>query len=309
MDKQLVKTKSQKPVRKLEILLALSATAFYALCLGNLAFGREGMPGPAPSVVSAIAPLSPLKPESRNGDYLNEVEGEQQADFGYNPYIFEKSVADEMASKFKSYNEGFEARAAYQLNNHGDYLRHEQSSRELAEWTLKKLLQWHLDHTIKDNLEKQAKETAKRPGANNGDRAAAQTVMALSSVSKAIRGTSMNFSANTKARLKYDLPSGALILGLTSPIADATIDWRSRVGTRQLGASSDPEKMSVKVSRRFHDLGASTGVQYGLVSQQLNYGIHKSLVGPLSAGVDQAHNLHDTSKDETVLRLNLGTNF
>ena len=299
--------KSQKPVRKIEIILAFSAMAFYVLCLSSVAFGREGMPGPAPSVVSA--PLSPLKPEARNGDYLNDVKGAPETEVGYNAHIFEKSVADEMTSKFNSFNEGFEARSPWQLNNHGDYLRYQESSKELAEWTIKRLIQWHLDHTIKDNLEKQAKETAKNTSSNNSDRAAAQTVMALSSVTKAIRGTSMNLTANTKARLKYDLPSGALILGLTSPIADATVDWHSRVGTRQLGASSDPEKMSVKVSREFKDVGAGTRVQYGLGTQQLNYGVNKSLVGPLSAGVDQAHNMRDTSKDETVVRINFGTRF
>lgn len=309
-----LKSRQNRKMRKLEALLALIAASFYVLCFLNAAVAGELEQG-------AIGPFSPLKPEDRHGAYLEDLHSVQaERDLepeSYNSAIFEKSIADEMTEKFKSFNDAYEARAAFQLNDRGDYLRYRDANKELADWTLKKLIQWHIDHTIKDNLEKSMREKARasrssRKGVASGgnvDQAAANTVMALSAVSKAIRGTSFRLGDQFKARFKYDLAGGNLTMGLANPIADATVDYNARTGTRQIGRASDAERMSIRLVRHVAEIGATTEAQFGLLSRTINYGVYKSLVGPLSAAVNQAHNMGDNSKDETVFRLDLGTHF
>lgn len=311
-----LESRQTRKLRKIDAILVVAAVSFYILCFSAAAFAKEGAKtgvggSIGPREVISVKPLSQIKPDMRQGAYLEEVNPEHEKaslSSPYNAAIFDKSIADEMNEKYHSFYDSFAARGPYQLNDRADYIRYQEANKELAEWTVKKLIQWHLDHTIKGNLEKQAKEKAKSKSSNSSDRAAAQTVMALSAVSKAIRGTSYSFSNKTKARLKYDLASGTAMFNLISPIADAAVDYRSSLGTRQLGAAV-PERMSVRLTRKFEDLGASTGVQYGLISQTLNYGLNKSLVGPLSAAVHQAHHMNDTSRDETTFRLDLGTHF
>lgn len=311
--KSQTRIRKTRKLRRVDAILAIAAVSFYILCFSAAAFANEGAKAGAigPREVTPYKSLSQIKPDARHGAYLDEVNPEHEKAArvdSYNTAIFDKSIADEMNQRYHSFYDGFEARGPYQLNERADYIRFQEANRELVDWTIKRLLQWHLDHTVKGSLEKQAKEKARAKTANNTERAAAQTVVTLSAVSKAIRGTSFTVNEKTKVRFKYDLASGMALFNLISPFADAAIDYHSRLGTRQLGGAA-PEKMSIRLFRRVEEIGASTGVQYGLLSQTLNCSVQKSLVGPLSAAVSQVRNMSDASRDETTFRLDLGTHF
>ncbi|MEW6057536.1 MAG: hypothetical protein AB1540_13065 [Bdellovibrionota bacterium] len=268
-----------------------------------------GATGPADS-----QPLSPLRPEERNGDYLKTIDIKaltQQSNTSYNSAIFDKSITSELQDRYRNYNQQFEQRAPYQLNGYYEYLSNQNGNKELADWTVRRLLQYHLDHTLKQNLEKTAKETARRPPSksNGSDQAAAQAVVTISEFHKAIKGTAMNWGKHTKTKFRYDLPSRKFNFGLTSPIADATVDYSTRLGQKQIGSIEEPERLSMALSRKFDFAKASTSVRYGLMSETVNYGINKELIGPLSAQVDRANYLREHSKDETLFRLSFGTSF
>jgi hypothetical protein len=128
----------------------------------------------------------------------------------------------------------------------------------------------------------------------------------------------MNFGKDTKTKFKYDFPSGMMRLGLTSPIVDANIDYHVVASPARIGSiSSGSEKLSLSMNKNLDFLKASTNFRYGLLEESMNYGVTKQLVqyggssggGSLSAQVDQRHGLKDTSRDETLVRLNFGTSF
>jgi hypothetical protein len=272
--------------------------------------------------LAAIDPEHPydsIKPEQHNGDYLNDVktaelEGNKN---GVNQEIFNKEISDEMKQKFNSFNTGYEARELYHLNSRAQYRQYEQANKDLAEWTLKKLLQYHLENTLVKKVEESAKRAANAPvpakdkGKGGETRAAAKTVMAISSVQKALRNTQFNLGANTKTRIRYDFPNGTVKAGITSPICDASPDYRIRPtsSTPAVGQINQPEKLSLNVSRNFEFIKASSSFSYAMVSETMSYGVNKNISGALSAQFNKTNNMRDNSKDETLFRLNFGTSF
>lgn len=298
--------RAQQRIRKLEVVLAVSALFFYLLCFVTTASAE------APRAVAAIGPVGnrsvTITPEDRHGDYLKDVVAIPLESKSLNSAIFDKPVADEMSEKFNAFNREYEAREPYRLNEREHYMRYEQANKDLAEWTLKKLLQYHFEHTLKDNLESSVKRAA-RESRSASDQSAAKAVVAISELHKAIRSTTFNLGPETKTRFKYDFPSGLMRLGMTSPLVDANMDYHTKSVNQTIGTVGQPEKLSLGMSKNLEFASASTGLSYGLLNETLNYGVNKRLAGPLSCQVDQAHNMRDTSKDETMFRVNFGTRF
>lgn len=255
--------------------------------------------------------LSPLRPEQSNGDYLRNVEvANKPEESANNSMLFEKSISQEMAEKFNSFNDSYEQRQLYQLNDYGDNLRYQQCNKDLAEWTIKKLIQYHIENTVRNDVEKAAKRATQ--SGSPTERGAANTVIAISNIQKAIMKESTFKFGETKTRFKYDLPSGAMRVGVVSPLADANMDYQAKGlnSQSQVGAGTQqPEKLSVSLTRKLKFVDATTKARYGMVTNTLNYGVDKHIVGPLSAQVDRAHNIADNSKDETVFRLSFGASF
>lgn len=315
-------------------LVAFCLGASYAFAAEQSSLKKEGAIGPDQRVIAAVNhKLDPIKPEKSNGDYLRNagnfkskdpLSADHREDIPYNTDIFTKEVTDEMQQKF-SFTREYEAREAYNLNDQHAYMQNNQNHRDLVEWTLKKLLQYHLDNTVKTKVEKAAKEavtpsktvssktgsSSSSSNSNAPEKGAAQAALTISKIHSALRNTTINFSEKTKTRFRYDIPSGRLTFGFISPIFDAEMDYRTRVGSNAaFGSPADqPEKLSVGLFKKLDFVDASTNVRYGLVSENLNCGVNKHIVGPLTAQVDQAKNFRDTSRDETSFRLNFGTNF
>lgn len=293
--------KNARGIRRLEIALGLVALSFYLLCLASA--GALADEGANKTVAVAV-----LKPEERNGDYLKNVAGAPAPEASVNSMIFDAMISNEMKSRYESFGKNYEEREHYQLNDYGDFLRYQEANRNLVEWTIKRLMQHHFESTLKNRVEQSAKR-ASSESSSKEVKAAASAVMTISKVQRALSNTTLNFSESTKTRFKYDFPSGVMRMGMTSPLVDATLDYRLRPVDPTPGAVSQPEKLSLGVSRNFSSLRASSNARYGLVSKTVNYGMSKQVVGPLSAQVDQVHNMRDTSKSETVGRLSLGLTF
>ncbi|MBI3556130.1 MAG: hypothetical protein HY074_07690 [Deltaproteobacteria bacterium] len=285
---------NQSRIRKLEIAMALLALTFYGLCLASAsAFAQDGVHG--------------LKPEPHNGDYLKVVAG-APTESSLNNQIFDKTISNEMTQKFNAFNTGYEMRQAYQLNGPADYANYQKSNQDLAEWTIKKLLQYHFEKTIKSG-EESAQKNIQEQANRKDDQTAAKAVIAISKVQRAISNTTIDMGQDTKTRFKYDFPSGVMRVGMTGPIVDATMDYRIKAADPVIGAVSQPERLSLGMSKNFVAWRASAAAHYALLNGTVNCGVNKQLVGPLSAQVDQSHNLRDTSKDETLYRVNIGLNF
>ncbi len=293
MEDQTLK-QNQSHIRKLEIAMAMLALVFYALCLASAtAFAQDS--------------IHELKPEPRNGDYLKAVAG-APTEGSLNSKIFDKTIANEMTQKFNSFNDAYELRQAYQLNSINDYANYQKSNQDLAEWTIKKLLQYHFEQTIKSG-EESAKKNIQEQANRKDDQTAAKAVLAISRVQRAISNTTFDLGQDTKTRFKYDFPSGVMRVGMTGPIVDATMDYRIKSADPAIGVVSQPERLSLGMTKNFVAWRASAAAHYALLNGTLNCGVNKHLVGPLSAQVDQSHNMRDTSKDETLYRVNLGLNF
>lgn len=292
--------KNARRLRRLEIALGIVFVTFYVLCLA-IANASDRVSSPM------SVKLSPQDAESHNGDFLKNISAPQSTT-SLNSMIFEKSVSDEMKAKFDSFNKNYEHRNAYQLNKPEDYLKYEKENQNLADWTLKRLLQFHVETTLRNSVENGAKRTAEQAKSSD-ERTAARTVMAIANAQKAITNGTFNIGKGTTTKFKYDIPSGAVRLGMTGPIVDASVDYRVKALNPQMGSVSQPEKLSVGMNKSFKQVGASTKVQYAVNNEQLNYGASKHLVGPVSAQVDQSHSIRDVTKDETVYRMNLGLNF
>lgn len=295
-------TKNQeRGLRKLEIALAVVALSFYLICLVS----ATALADDAPS-----ADISRLKPEATNAAYLNKVDNGPAGDGSLNSMIFDKTMSTEMTQKYNAFDRPYEAREIYRLNTPEDYAKYQKSNADLAEWTIKKLLQYHFETTLKNQVEQGAKRASEDPS-NKDAQGAASAVVAVSSVQKALTNSTFNMGNDTKTRFKYDFPSGLMKVGMTGPIAEATMDYRMKAANPAVGAVSGPEKLSVGLNKKVQAIGVSSSVRYGygMNNQTVNYNMNKSLVGPLSAQVDQFHNIRDTSRDETVYRINLGFNF
>lgn len=278
-------------VRVLEVMLTFFAVVFYLLCFASFsAFAND---------------LAPLKPESRNGDYLKAlaVTPPKQAPA---IMVFDKSITDEMAIRYNSFSTPYQAREGYQLNGQAERWGYDQANKDLADWALKKLMQYHLENTFTKTLEKGAQQQA-TSSRDPGARSAAKAAIAVSSVQKALKNTTFKFG-ETKTNFRYDLPSGSMRMGVTSPILDCAMDVRARSITRPNQTLSG-EKLNMGVSRKLDFIEASTNFNYGAVTKTVNYGVSKRITGPLTAAVDHSHYIRDTAKDETVFRLNFGTSF
>jgi hypothetical protein len=298
----------------------LSASSVVSLSCPALAQEREVIIEPLASrEIAAIGPYDSIKPEEHNGTYLRDVKSAevQGNNDGVNREIFNKEISDEMKQKFNAFNSGYEAREPYRLNSPGQYLQYEQANKDLAEWTLKKLLQYHLENTLVKRVEESAKRAVNEPipakDQGKGEtRTAAKTVMAISSVQKALRNTQFDLGANTKTRFRYDFPNGTVKAGITSPVCDASLDYRIRPNSTQpnpVGQVNQPEKLSLNVSRNFEFIKASSNFSYAMVSETMSYGVNKNIAGPLSAQFNKTNNMRDNSKDETLFRLSFGTSF
>jgi hypothetical protein len=306
LDRRNLKTNIKK-LRLLEIALTACAVSFYLICVASFtALADETRE------IAAIARLSSLRPEGTSSGILKEPVLPKE-DPSLNSQIFDKTISDEMTQKFNSFNRAYEARTMWRLDGPEDYLRYQQANKDLVEWTIKKLLQYHFEHTLTNSVEqsvKRAAEQPSKPGDNNsGEKAAARAAIAVVNVQKAIRNSTFNLGEDTKTKFHYDFPSGSMKVGMTSPYVDLGVDYRIKPADPVVGSVMPPEKLGVGANKQIKLVNATPSVHYGLISSTLNYGVNKHLVGPLSAQVDQAHNVRDTSKDETLFRLNLGTSF
>jgi len=358
-----------KGTRKLEIVLIGFAASFYLLCITAVAaFADVGATAHHSSRdVAAIAPaektmsiktqklpqtfsLKSLKPEERNGDYLRHVTNPVPDEQSLNQVIFQKEIASEMQSRYNSYHSNFEKREHYLMNDTDDYLREQQANQDLVDWTMKRLLQHHLEYSVMKRVEKSAKEEAhavRKPEkmvpadpskvsavakaeaptkttapvqaeepkkaeqtASTASSGKSQFFKALLSIHKAFKGTTVNIGDHVKTSVKYDFPRGMMRFGLISPVADANVEYRLKPVNPTSGpVIQQPEKLMLNVGKNFKFLKASANANYGLVSGNLNYGVSKQLIGPLSAQIDQVSNRRDHSHNQTFFRLNLGTSF
>jgi hypothetical protein len=305
LDRRNLKTNIKK-LRLLEIALTACAVSFYLICVASFtALADETRE------IAAVARLSSLRPEGTSSAILKEPIVPKE-DPTLNSQIFDKTISDEMTQKFNSFNRAYEARTTWRLDGPEDYLRYQQANKDLVEWTIKKLLQYHFDHTLTHKVEegvKRAAEGPSKPGENSAEKGAARAAIAVVNVQKAIRNSTFNLGADTKTKFNYDFPSGMMKVGMTSPYLDVAMDYRMKPADPVVGSVTPPEKLGVGANKQIKLVSATPSVHYGLISSTLNYGVNKHLVGPLSAQVDQAHNVRDTSKDETLFRLNLGTSF
>lgn len=301
-------------MRVLEVVMVGSAVIFYLICIASASAlaneRRERRYAANKMNASAVihASLAPLRPENLNGNYLRQIPGEPRTESSINSQIFDKTISAEMTSKYNAYYREYSERENYRLNTQVDYLKYQKSNQDLVEWTVKKLLQHHFENTVKKQVEDSAKRIATQ-SKDSGTKAAASAVVAISRVQKAISNTTVDLGQDTKTRFKYDFPSGVMRVGMTSPALDAMMDYRVKAADPEIGAIAQPERLSVGVSRKFASINAATSARYGMLSQTVNCGMNKQLVGPVSAQVDQVHNIRDTSKDETVYRLSLGLSF
>ena len=294
-------------IRKLEILLALSGLAFYVLCLASV----NAFAGDASQMAKGqMRNPQTLAPERNNGDYLNHVPGAPVKQSSLNNAIFDKTIAAEMTEKYNSFNAAYEQKQAYRLNRIEDYINYQKANQDLVEWTVKKLLQYHFENTLKNQVEQSARRAVSESHSKEG-RAAASAVVAISNVHKAINNSTFQLSENTKTKFKYDFPSGQMRVGLTGPFVDANVDYRLKPvdPDQRVGVVEQPEKLGLGLSKSFRSLAASSSVHYAVQHQTLNYGMNKHLMGPVSAQVEQVHGVADSSKDETLYRVNVGMSF
>lgn len=303
------------------------------------------------SVAAIRRNLSDLKPEARNGAYLdrlNRVDASERS-LALHEAVFSKEVIDELKVRFDAFDHTFQRREIYGLNNINDYQLYEQSTKGLADWTMQRLVQFHIENTLRENFEKSLKkvaikegtsrytrkslaeikrqnkskmESAKSSGSANpqvvqsGDddasagQKAAQAVIAVANLQRALQNTTLNFGGNTQTRLRYDLPSGLMRMALTSPLVDANLDYQL-IGLRQTlsGQSPQSERLSFGISRNFTELTAQMSVRYGLLSESINYNVSKQLVGPLSAQFERSQFFSSRGISESFLRLNLWISF
>ena len=236
-------------------------------------------------------PISCLKADT-NTTYLNGIQPPPREETMHE-ILFDKSVSTEMSSRYNSFYENYEKKKRYRLDRLEDYYSYHQANKSLMEWTMKKLVEFHAQHSIK-----RADQNAP----------AVKTVTKAVETVQAIQNTSVAVSEGTNVNFKYDFPSGFANAEMTSPYVNSTVNYYVQPIT--LSDNSAPaDKIALALTRSFDEVQASTGLRYGVNQKVLNYGAQKQIVGPVSAQVDQYRYLRDSSRNETVYRLNFGTSF
>lgn len=300
------------------------------------------------SVAAIRRNLSDLKPEVRNGAYLDRLSrvDASERSLALHEAVFSKEVIDELKVRFDAFDHTFQRREIYGLNNINDYQLYDQSTKGLVDWTMQRLVQFHIENTLRENFEKSLKKVAVKEGTSRytrkslaevkrqnkqkkelsssaspqvvqdgGDDAsagqkAAQAVIAVANLQRALQNTTLNFGGNTQTRLRYDLPTGLMRMALTSPLLDANLDYQL-IGLRQTlsGQSPQSERLSFGVSRNFTELTTQMSVRYGLMSESIYYNVTKQLMGPLSAQFERSQFFSSRGISESFLRLNLWISF
>ncbi|MBI3558210.1 MAG: hypothetical protein HY074_18240 [Deltaproteobacteria bacterium] len=285
-----------------------------------------------------------LASETHNGDYLKHVETPPPLPT-LNTMMFSKGMSSEGYLRYNTIYNANEERHNYGLVNMEDQIRYKDANRSLTDWTMHRLLDDNFRTPVRRFVVKSVKDTMHRDDAGDrpdskiissspasdsansptGTDTGTATVKTPESHSLSIRevyGTVETFYNNglkldkdTLMRFQYDVPGGVMDLAFKGSIVDTSFDYYvmplnfSATGGGFGGNTANPDRAAVTVSKSLNDLGLSTGMHYGLMTRSLNYGMSKHLLGPLSAGVNQAHNGLDSSKDETTYRLNLGIVF
>jgi hypothetical protein len=283
---------------------AAIAVSGFVFGLGTTTFAEDGNRQP-----DSIDRTAELKPEDRNGDYLKNVKALKGTETELNVLIFDTKVTKEMGDRYDSFNKTYEMRQAYSLNTYGDDVRYQQSNRDMADWAMKRLIQYHLETTVPKTFEAGA-QRAVREAKDPADKSAAQAVVTLTQVQKALRNTTFRLSDDMKTQFHYDIPSGTAKMGMTSSLVNAGVEYRSR-STAQTVGNIDPgnDKINLNVNKKIDATGTSGEAKYGVLSETVNYGVSQKIAGPVSAQVGQSHGIRDQSRDETMFKLNFGTSF
>lgn len=227
-----------------------------------------------------------------SGDYLKDVK-EPPKEKNISEFLFDRQMSLEMSERYRSYNEPYQFRQHYQQNGQYESNNFENQNKEMADWTVKRLFDYHVDKFVKDP----PKESA-----------AAQTMSRAVKTVQAVQNPSVQVSPETKAKMRFDVPNGLVHAQVTSPLVDTSVDYRTRPLIVTQGFGPEPsEPLYVGASRSFDMLKASTSVTYGVQNDTLSYHIHKDLVGNLSASFQENQYRREPSRDETVVRLNYGT--
>ena len=130
------------------------------------------------NVLAASMTLKSVKPLPNDGDYLNHITYRGGTEKNLNQVIFDKSIVDEMTSRFRSYDDAYAFRQNYGLNDSFSAMDYSRSSKDLADWTLKKLLQYHLQHSVQKKVEAGVRREAKE-SKSAAVQGAAKTVTAI----------------------------------------------------------------------------------------------------------------------------------
>ena len=208
-----------------------------------------------------------------------------------NQFLFNAEIAGEMSQKYEGNIKEYEFKRQYHLTTRRDDLQVENADKELVDWTMNKMVQYHAENSLKQ-----------APQDTPAGKAAAGAVKTF----HAIQNTNISFSEDTKAKFKYDLPRGSLLFGITSPLVNTSVNYRTRT---LFNAARPAEPLTVGLDKQIKPIKTSTNARYAVTNQTLNYGLNKHLFGPFSAGVDRSKHFLESGKDETVGRINYGTNF
>ena len=234
-----------------------------------------------------------IGPDKRVGDYLKDVHSPVAAD-DMNSWIFVHSVTQEMNDRYHGFNDPFLARQPYGLNAHYDYLNYNNQSRELVDWTMRRLFEYHVDHFVSD------------PPKHS------QTIVSVSNTVKtvqAIQNTKIEINPETKAKFRFDLTNSLVRMNFNSPLFNSEATFRSRPLNPLIRSHMPDEMLSVSAYKSIDLLSLSTSVSYGVKNENLSYGASKKIIGPVQAHIFQNHFIRNIERDELIYKLTLGTEF
>ncbi len=284
-----------------------------------------------------------LASEIHSGDYLKHVVA-PPPEQTLNTMMFNKGMSSEGLMRYTTIYNAYEERHNYGLTQMEDQLRYKEANKSLTDWTMHRLLDDNFRTPVRRFVVKSVKDTmhgddsssSSDPRQTDGSAPETKDRVAGAQNSKPVKATEdssgislremygtvetfynngLKLDKNTLMRFQYDVPGGVMDLAFKGSIVDTSFDYYvmplnfAATGGGFGGNAANPERAAVSISKNLSELGLSTGMHYGLMSRSLNYGMSKTLVGPLSAGVNQAHYGMDSSKDETTYRVNLGLAF
>jgi hypothetical protein len=122
----------------------------------------------------------------------------------------------------------------------------------------------------------------------------------------------IDFSDDTHARIKFDMPQATMRLDFESPVFNADAQYRVSnapvpfTGGPSINPLQNIERSSVGVHRSFKALDLGAGVRYGINTGNLSYGLTKTIAGPLSASVSRVEALGNQGLSDTTVQLSVG---